>query len=79
MTGGLDGINFLSSTEMMVKGDSSWSEVQNSLPAGMVYIASISINNDIITSGKLEKLEEIIEQNFIDVFILIMYFIFRRL
>jgi len=50
VTGGYDG-NDLSSTEMMVKGDSSWSEVQNSLPARMSGLRIISGNNEIITSG----------------------------
>ena len=59
MTGGLDG-GYLSSTEMMVKGDSSWTEVQNSLPAGMGYMASILVKNQIVTSGKLEKIVEIV-------------------
>ena len=59
MTGGYGGNygndDYPSSTEMMVKGDSSWSEVQNSLPARMSYMASISFDNEIITSGKLDK------------------------
>ena len=59
MTGGY-GVDFLSSTEMMVKGDSSWTEVQNSLPAGMVHMASILVKNQIVTSGKLEKIVEIL-------------------
>ena len=64
MTGGEyydydDGWNDLSSTEMMVKGDSSWSEVPDSLPARM-GLQIISIDNQILTSGKLEKLVEII-------------------
>ena len=46
MTGGYDGRdNYLSSTEMMVKGDSSWTEVQNSLPARMEGLQSISLKN----------------------------------
>ena len=63
MTGGYNydnGLNFFSSTEMMQKGASSWTEVPDSLPARMSELASISVNNQIITTGKLEKLEEII-------------------
>ena len=45
---------------MMVKGASRWTEVPDSLPVRMSYMASISVNNQIITSGKLEKLVEII-------------------
>ena len=52
--------DYLSSTEMMVKGDSSWLEVPDSLPARMAGLRSISVNNQIITSGKLEIFVEII-------------------
>ena len=62
VTGGYDGNygDYLSSTEMMVKGASSWTEEPNSLPARMSGLRSIALNNQILTSGKLEKLVEII-------------------
>ena len=83
MTGGLDNgnSNFLSSTEMMVKGDSSWSEVPDSLPARMEGLRIISIDNQILTSGKLEKLVEIIfyfDQIIFDIFLPIIFSLFRR-
>ena len=55
MTGGQNHRNDHSSTEMMVKGATSWTEVPDSLPAIMSELASISIDNQIITTGKLEK------------------------
>ena len=69
MTGGYDD-DYHYSTEMMVKGASSWTEVPDSLPARMYELASISVNNQIITTGKLEKLIDIIcnfDQNTIDI------------
>ena len=71
MTGGYGDGGGLSSTEMMVKGDSSWTEVQNSLPARMWRLRSISFNNNIIITGKLEKLVETIcnfDPNIFDIF-----------
>ena len=70
VTGGYGGGGGLSSTEMMVKGASSWTVLPDSLPARMRGLRSISVDNQIITTGKLEKLVDIIcefDQNSIDI------------
>ena len=59
MTGGYDdandndgSIDYFSSTELLVKGDTQWKIVHDSLPARMSSLRSISINNQIITTGE---------------------------
>jgi len=52
VTGGFGGGNdYHSSTEMMVKGATSWTEVPDSFPARMDGLRRISVNNQIITTG----------------------------
>ena len=59
MTGGYrSGVNALSSTEQLVKGGGSWTIKENSLPARMHGLGTISINNQIFTTGKANILNK---------------------
>ena len=60
MTGGTsDGGNTaLSSTEQLVKGGGSWTIKENSLPARMWRLRTISFNNQILTTGKANILNK---------------------
>ena len=61
MTGGAshDG-TFLSSTEQLVKDGGEWTIKENSLPARMHGLGTISINNQIFTTGKANILNKIL-------------------
>ena len=50
--GGWSGNTYLSSTEQLVKGGGSWTIKENSLPARMFGLGTISFNNQIFTTGK---------------------------
>ena len=63
MTGGWgdDGTTpTLSSTEQLVKGGTEWILTENSLPARMFGLGSISFNNQIFTTGKANILNKIL-------------------
>ena len=53
MAGGRSGFStYHSSTEQLVKGGGSWTIKENSLPARMFGLRTISFNNQIFTTGK---------------------------
>ena len=61
MTGGRRGNTDLSSTEQLVKdGGGSWTIKENSLPARMNGLGTISFNNQIITTGKANNFNKIL-------------------
>ena len=51
VTGGFGGGNYLSSTEILTEGDSSWTIVGN-LPKAVWGIRGVSLNNRIIMTGE---------------------------
>merc|ERR1712107_139187 len=51
VTGGSSGSIYLSSTEQLVKGGGSWTIKENSLPARLYSLRSITLNNQIFTTG----------------------------
>ena len=59
MTGGY-GSTGLSSTEQLVKGGTEWILTENSLPARMRALGSISFDNQIFTTGKANILNKIL-------------------
>ena len=48
----------LSTTEQLVKGGGDWSYKENSLPARMEGLRTISLNNQIFTTGKANILNK---------------------
>ena len=61
MTGGTGSSStYHSSTEQLVKGGGDWILIENSLPAGMSGLQSISFNNQIFTIGKTISLNKIL-------------------
>ena len=62
MTGGTtnSALTHHSSTEQLVKGGGEWILIENSLPAGMSGLQSISFNNQIFTIGKTIILNKIL-------------------
>ena len=53
MTGGFESGNIFSSTEVFLKGGSSWTVTGNSLPTRMWGIGSVSYNNQIFVIGEI--------------------------
>ena len=51
MTGGQRFPTYHSSTEQLVKGGGSWTITENSLPARMFALSSITLDNQIFTTG----------------------------
>ena len=62
MTGGVSGNSgpSLSSTEQLVKNGGSWTIKENSLPARMDRLRTISFNNQIFTTGKANNFNKIL-------------------
>ena len=61
MTGGYrSGSTFHSSTEQLVKDGTEWILTENSLPARMRALGSISFDNQIFTTGKANILNKIL-------------------
>ena len=58
MTGGGFAGTYHSSTEQLVKGGTEWILTENSLPARMYGLRGISINNQIMTTGKANILNK---------------------
>ena len=59
MTGGSSS-GYHSSTEQLVKNGGSWTIKENSLPARMYGLGTISFNNQIITTGKANNFNKIL-------------------
>ena len=59
MTGGYNGhaVDY-SSTEEFIKGGTSWTLTENSLPARMFAPGSITFNNQVFVSGKQNHFEQ---------------------
>ena len=57
MTGGYNydtgGRKAISSTELLEKNGASWTLFENSLPTKLVFLKTVSINNQIFVSGGL--------------------------
>ena len=51
MTGGYQNNEYISSTEVHLKGATSWSIKTNSLPGRISRLASISVGNEVLISG----------------------------
>ena len=60
VTGGYTGATYLSSTEQLVKNGGEWILTENSLPARMRALGSISFDNQIFTTGKANILNKIL-------------------
>ena len=62
MTGGYNDDNgvYLSSTEQLVKDGTEWILTENSLPARMYYLGSISFYNQIFTTGEANILNKVL-------------------
>ena len=59
MTGGTGSSStYHSSTEQLVKGGGAWTIKENSLPARMEALKTISFNNQIFTTGKASILNK---------------------
>ena len=53
MTGGYDPhFGGVSSTEVLMKGGTSWTLTENSLPEKLKWIGSVSYNNQVFVTGK---------------------------
>ena len=51
VVGGEDPWKYISSTEILVEGASSWNKVEQSLPSGRALLRATKIDNMIIITG----------------------------
>ena len=59
MTGGYDPhFGGVSSTEVLMKGGTSWTLTENSLPGRMEWLGYISYNNQVFVTGKQNHFEQ---------------------
>ena len=70
MTGGRSYSIYHSSTEQLLKGGTSWTITENSLPARMYGLGGISFNNQVFVTGKLCGKKHSFIHTFIKLFIL---------
>ena len=70
MTGGSSNSIYHSSTEQLLKGKTSWTITENSLPARMYGLGSISYNNQVFVTDKLFTTKHSYIHAFIQLFIL---------